>query len=115
MTAVVSVWCTKAIGCPFYLILSSRLSLSPAEHFGRPPAALLSPVLLLTPPSPHRRTLSFSDSPRYGKELEGVDPSCREQYLDDKEFVEVFGMSKAAFSAQPKWKQVAARKAKELF
>ncbi|CAM9687861.1 unnamed protein product, partial [Ectocarpus fasciculatus] len=44
-----------------------------------------------------------------------VDPSCREQYLDDKEFVEVFGMSKADFAKQPKWKQVSAKKAKELF
>lgn len=44
-----------------------------------------------------------------------MDPSCREQYLDDKEFVEVFGMSKSEFASQPKWKQVSAKKAKELF
>ncbi|CAN0423941.1 unnamed protein product, partial [Ectocarpus sp. 12 AP-2014] len=44
-----------------------------------------------------------------------VDPSCREQYLGDEEFVEVFGMSKADFAKQPKWKQVSAKKAKELF
>ena len=54
-------------------------------------------------------------SRRYGKEVEGVDPSCREQYLSDAEFVEVFGMSKAEFAKQAKWKQVAAKKAKELF
>ena len=52
---------------------------------------------------------------RYGKEMEGVDPSCREQYLDDKEFVEVFGMSKSEFASQPKWKQLSQKKAKELF
>lgn len=52
---------------------------------------------------------------RYGKEVDGVDPSCREQYLDDTDFMEVFGMSKADFATQPKWKQVSAKKAKELF
>lgn len=44
-----------------------------------------------------------------------MDPSCREQYLDDKDFMEVFGMSKSDFSSQPKWKQVSQKKAKELF
>lgn len=44
-----------------------------------------------------------------------MDPSCREQYLSDAEFKEVFGMSKAEFAGQPKWKQVSSKKAKELF
>lgn len=44
-----------------------------------------------------------------------MDHSCREQYLDDKEFMEVFGMSKDEFAGQPKWKQVSSKKAKELF
>ena len=52
---------------------------------------------------------------RYGREVPGVDPSRREQYLDDKEFIEVFGMSKSDFASQPKWKQVWAKKVKELF
>ncbi|CAN0099992.1 unnamed protein product [Ascophyllum nodosum] len=60
-------------------------------------------------------SVAYADLKGYGKEVEGVDPSCREQYLSDAEFVEVFGMSKAEFAKQAKWKQVAAKKAKELF
>ncbi|CAN0502590.1 unnamed protein product [Discosporangium mesarthrocarpum] len=47
--------------------------------------------------------------------MEGVDPSCREQYLSDEEFYEVFGMTKADFAAQPKWKQQSQKKSKGLF
>ncbi|CAN0324032.1 unnamed protein product, partial [Laminaria digitata] len=50
-----------------------------------------------------------------GKEIDGVDPLCREQYLSEAEFKELFGMSKANFATQPKWKQVSAKKSKELF
>lgn len=60
-------------------------------------------------------TVPYADLKGYGKEMDGVDPSCREQFLSDTEFNEVFGMSKSDFAAQPKWKQVAAKKAKELF
>lgn len=52
---------------------------------------------------------------RYGKSVDGVDPSCREQYLSDADFKTVFGMGKAEFAQEPKWKQMAAKKAKELF
>eukprot|EP00752_Nemacystus_decipiens_P014256 g12677.t1 len=68
----------------------------------------------VVPPSAGR-TVPYADLKGYGNELQGVDPSCREQYLDDKEFVEVFGMSKSEFASQPKWKQVSQKKAKELF
>eukprot|EP00904_Undaria_pinnatifida_P007549 jgi/Undpi1/3924/HiC_scaffold_16.g07292.m1 len=60
-------------------------------------------------------TIPYADLKGYGKEIDGVDPLCREQYLSEKEFADVFGMSKASFATQPKWKQVSAKKSKELF
>lgn len=74
-----------------------------------PPANMF--IFLCAPPLPIPAELAH----RYGTEVDGVDLSCREQYLDDKEFVEIFGMSKADFAKQPKWKQVSAKKTKELF
>ncbi|CAM9773741.1 unnamed protein product [Ectocarpus sp. 12 AP-2014] len=68
----------------------------------------------ITPPTAGM-TVPYAELKGYGTEVDGVDPSCREQYLGDEEFVEVFGMSKADFAKQPKWKQVSAKKAKELF
>lgn len=89
---------------------------------------MLAYVCLASFPSYHHwllftlkmRTLALSltapwSSIRYGKEVPGVDPSCREQFLNDEEFLEVFGMSKAEFAEQPKWRQMAAKKEKELF
>lgn len=68
-------------------------------------------IMLVFTPTPSFETVNG----RNGMEIEGVDPSCRELYLSDAEFAEVFGMAKAEFSKQPKWKQVAAKKEKELF
>jgi hypothetical protein len=45
----------------------------------------------------------------------GIDPTTREQYLSDAAFDAVFGMTKSAFAALPKFKQVAAKKAHGLF
>ncbi|CAJ1354843.1 unnamed protein product, partial [Effrenium voratum] len=44
-----------------------------------------------------------------------VDPSRREQYLSDAEFLSVFGMPFGDFQKQPKWKQQNVKKAKDLF
>lgn len=45
----------------------------------------------------------------------GVDPSKKEEYLTEAVFQEKFGMDKAAFSAQPKWKRDAKKKELGLF
>ncbi|KAA0164010.1 hypothetical protein FNF27_01337 [Cafeteria roenbergensis] len=45
----------------------------------------------------------------------GVDPRHREAHLTLAEFHEVVGMDKAAFYAQPKWKQVQQKKKLQLF
>merc|ERR1712167_393634 len=57
---------------------------------------------------------SFSLSELKDK-LPNVNPSCRELYLNDEDFQSVFKMDKAAFSAQPKWKQANAKKQHGLF
>ena len=44
-----------------------------------------------------------------------VDPTIREQYMEDEEFEEVMGMSKEAFNETPKWKQQKLKEAAQLF
>mmetsp|Transcript_82113 Transcript_82113/g.254944 ORF Transcript_82113/g.254944 Transcript_82113/m.254944 type:complete len:416 (+) Transcript_82113:107-1354(+) len=44
-----------------------------------------------------------------------VDPTCKERYLSEDEFAEVFGMSLAQFAGLPKWKQQNMKKAKDMF
>lgn len=46
---------------------------------------------------------------------EGIDPTRKQEYLDDKAFKEVFGMTLDEFNALKKWKQQELRKAKGLF
>uniref|UniRef100_A0A7S2MIU8 HP domain-containing protein n=1 Tax=Octactis speculum TaxID=3111310 RepID=A0A7S2MIU8_9STRA len=55
----------------------------------------------------------FLKSP--GPYPEGVDPSIREQYIQDDEFQEVFGISKVEFSELGKWKQAKMKQDAELF
>jgi hypothetical protein len=45
----------------------------------------------------------------------GVDPTQKEEYLDNATFTTVFKMDRAAFRALPKWKRDAAKKAAGLF
>lgn len=45
----------------------------------------------------------------------GVNPSQKEQYLSDADFLALFGVEKAAFGGMPKWKQQAAKKKHNLF
>lgn len=45
----------------------------------------------------------------------GVDPTQKEEYLDNASFTALFNMDRAAFRAQPKWKRDAAKKAAGLF
>ena len=46
---------------------------------------------------------------------EGVDRSMREHYLSDADFEAVFGVDKATFFAQPKWKRTQQKKRHGLF
>lgn len=46
---------------------------------------------------------------------EGVDPSRKEEHLSTEDFTMVFGMTPAAFSALPRWKQQNLKKEKGLF
>ncbi|CAH1793788.1 unnamed protein product [Owenia fusiformis] len=46
---------------------------------------------------------------------EGVDPTCKEQYLSEEEFLEVFGMARADYEKMPKWKQINLKKSTKLF
>jgi len=46
---------------------------------------------------------------------ENVDPGKREEFLTDAEFLEVLGMDREAWAQLPGWKQIAAKRAKNLF
>ncbi|XP_006867873.1 PREDICTED: villin-1 isoform X2 [Chrysochloris asiatica] len=46
---------------------------------------------------------------------EGVDPSRKEEHLSTEDFTKVLGMTPAAFSALPRWKQQNLKKEKGLF
>ena len=50
-----------------------------------------------------------------GQFPKGVDPTRKEAYLTEEQFVQVMGMSSDSFNALKKWKQTEIRKAKELF
>merc|ERR1711928_35763 len=45
---------------------------------------------------------------------ENVDPGKREEFLTDTEFLEVLGMDREAWAQIPGWKQMAAKRAKNL-
>ena len=45
----------------------------------------------------------------------GVDPTCKETYLDDATFKSIFNTDKAAFAALPKWKRDEQKKKAGLF
>jgi hypothetical protein len=47
--------------------------------------------------------------------VKGVDAGSREKYLSDEAFDAVFGMSKSAFEALPKWKRDGKKKEHGLF
>ena len=46
---------------------------------------------------------------------DGIDTSRREEYLNDEDFKDVLEMSKEAFKAIPKWRQVQLKKMAKLF
>ena len=46
---------------------------------------------------------------------EGVDVVNKERYLDDDDFLELFGMTFADYEALPRWKQLRAKKMVKLF
>lgn len=70
-----------------------------------------SSVSAVGPPKPG----SFSLEQLKGALPSGVDPTQKEEYLDDATFKSVFNMERAAFRAQPKWKRDEAKKKQGLF
>jgi hypothetical protein len=46
---------------------------------------------------------------------EGVDPTCKEQYLEDDTFQRLFGMGKEEFKRLQAWKRTPVRKKHGLF
>ncbi|KAM3935167.1 advillin [Leptodactylus fuscus] len=46
---------------------------------------------------------------------EGVDPTKKESYLSDRDFIATFGMTRGEFSALPSWKQLNIKKQLGLF
>ena len=52
---------------------------------------------------------------RYEWRAHGVNPTCKELYLHDDEFAQLFGMGKAAFYAQRQWQQRDAKQKLHLF
>ena len=57
--------------------------------------------------------LSYSEL--NGQFPKGVDPTKKEAYLTEEEFVTVFGMGSAAFADLKQWKKNDLKKAKGLF
>lgn len=62
-----------------------------------------------------RRYETNSTGPQNTDRAQKVDPTKREDYLSDAEFLTAFGMDAVAFSKLPKWKQQQLKKDKGLF
>ena len=60
-------------------------------------------MIAVTGPGRTRSAAEMVDRCR-NKTLGGLDKTALEQYLDDKDFAAVLGMSRAEFSGLPKWK-----------
>jgi hypothetical protein len=60
-------------------------------------------------------TNKFTYEQLQGQFPAGVDPTRKEAYLTDAQFLEVFGVTPAAFNELKKWKQQDLKKAKQLF
>uniref|UniRef100_A0A8C5LU75 Advillin n=1 Tax=Leptobrachium leishanense TaxID=445787 RepID=A0A8C5LU75_9ANUR len=67
-----------------------------------------------TSPSPSTTYQCFPIETLKGKQKEelpeGVDPAKRENYLSDRDFVSVFGITRGEFCALPSWKQLNMKK-----
>ncbi|XP_077153912.1 advillin isoform X2 [Ranitomeya variabilis] len=70
-------------------------------------------------PSPSNTFQCFPFEDLKGKQKhelpEGVDPTRKETYLSDRDFISVFGMTRGEFSALPSWKQLNIKKKLGLF
>uniref|UniRef100_A0A7N8WLS4 Advillin n=1 Tax=Mastacembelus armatus TaxID=205130 RepID=A0A7N8WLS4_9TELE len=62
---------------------------------------------------------SFPPDALVGKNIselpEGVDPTQKEKYLSDSDFINVFGITKDDFVSMPRWKQLNLKKEKMMF
>ncbi|XP_040196793.1 advillin [Rana temporaria] len=76
-------------------------------------------VLSPSSPSPNSVYQCFPLDAIKGKQKhelpEGVDPTKKENYLSDHDFVDTFGMTRGEFSALPAWKQLSLKKGIGLF
>lgn len=76
-------------------------------------------VLSPSSPSPNSVYQCFPIDALKGKQKhelpEGVDPTKKENYLSDHDFVDAFGMTRGEFSALPAWKQLSLKKGIGLF
>ena len=80
-----------------------------------PPAVQTLPAETSTVEAPVKNLSFFSLAELKAGVPPGVDPREKEKYLSDEEFNSVFRMSKAAFSALPKWKQTTLKKDNRLY
>ncbi|XP_043302435.1 advillin isoform X5 [Cervus canadensis] len=83
-------------------------------------------VLLSVTPDMRDTTLPLNSEPKYyplevllknqSQELpEDVNPAKKENYLSERDFVSVFGITRGQFAALPGWKQLQMKKEKGLF
>lgn len=79
-----------------------------------PPAPAIPTASGAMAPPGRGRGYTYDELKQHGH-AEGVDPSSKEDSLNDADFKEVFGMAKEAFHALPKWKQQNLKKEKGLF
>eukprot|EP00742_Colponemidia_sp_Colp-10_P001498 GILJ01001608.1.p1 GENE.GILJ01001608.1~~GILJ01001608.1.p1 ORF type:complete len:830 (-),score=172.89 GILJ01001608.1:131-2620(-) len=82
--------------------------------------ALVSDTAPADAPSPSSGSFADPAATKFPVDLlrtnpAGVDPSKKELYLSDADFLTIFGMDRAAFEKEPKWKQVQKKKDVGLF
>lgn len=75
-------------------------------------AASVPAVVSMQYAEPSAGTFSYEDLKGFP---EGVDPTRKEEYLDEASFKTVFGMDRSSFKALPKWKRDVAKKNVGLF
>jgi hypothetical protein len=79
------------------------------------PAAVAAPVAAAAAQYNDPASKSYSYEQLKAGPIDGVDPIGKELYLEDTVFLELFGMDKVTFAAQPKWKKDTQKKKISLF
>jgi len=109
---------TPSASSPSYAAPMSTIAT--ASHSPSAPHYTSSPEPAPAPaPAPAQTTAA--PSPMYtmdevvNRSVPDMDPRRLEEYLRDDEFQKVFGMPRASFNSQPKWKRDNMKKSKNLF